>query len=92
MGVDNFTTTATDTGTEETTTAVSLNVPVLETEIIAETTAEETTAELSYTELLVYQNERLTEISSLLTYSLILSVVVIAVLVCKWISSVINAI
>ena len=88
MGVDNFTTTATDTGTEETTTAVSLDVPVLETEIIAE----ETTAELSYTELLVYQNERLTEISSLLTYSLILSVVVIAVLVCKWISSVINAI
>ena len=76
MGEDNFTTTATESGTEETT-AVSLYVPESETD---------------YTELLVYQNERLTEISSLLTYSLILSVVVLAVLVCKWISSVINAI
>lgn len=88
----------------ETTTVNTSGVSVEETTIVSavemvlpSTEQTETTEIVSvdttdYAEMLAYQNERLTEISTLLAYQLILAVVVIAVLVSKWISSVINAV
>lgn len=45
-----------------------------------------------YTELLVYQNQRLDEITALCTYGLVLCITVLGVIVAKWIASIFNGI
>lgn len=78
---------------EGTTTIESAVDSVLPPSTVQTETREEISVDTTdYTEMLAYQNERLTEISTLLAYQLLLAVVVIAFLVSKWISSVINAV
>lgn len=78
---------------EETTTIESAVDSVLSPSTVQTETREEISVDTTdYTELLAYQNDRLTEISSLLTYILMTGIIVLAVVTCKWISSVINGI
>ncbi|MBQ8727055.1 MAG: hypothetical protein IJY83_01010 [Oscillospiraceae bacterium] len=78
---------------EETTTIESAVDSILLPSTVQTETREEISVDTTdYTELLAYQNDRLTEISTLLTYILVTGIIVIAVSVCKWISSVINAV
>ena len=78
---------------EGTTTIESAVDSVLLPSTVQTETREEISVDTTdYTELLAYQNDRLTEISTLLTYILVTGIIVIAVSVCKWISSVINAV
>ena len=77
---------------EETTTIESAVDSVLPSTVQTET-IEMTSADIvEIKELLAYQNERLTEISTLLTYILLLGAITIGVLISKWVSSVINAV
>ena len=45
-----------------------------------------------YSELLAYQNARLDELVGLATYSFLLNIIVLGVIVAKWISSIFNAV
>lgn len=84
-------------------TQVTPSVNEEESVTISETTAaddtaveyEEVTLSSStddYTELLVYQNQRLDEITALCTYGLVLCITVLGVIVAKWIASIFNGI
>lgn len=84
-------------------TQVTPSVNEEESVTISETTAADDTAgeyeEITlssstddYMELLVYQTQRLDEITALCTYGLVLCITVLGVIIAKWIASIFNGI